>query len=234
MREDRTMMKISTIGAAMLAGFAGLASGADFSAEFQSLYGQNDAIVIDGVEHNAGHMEYNYTGPIPTNAGGQFRNATFNTFCIELQQVSRNDEQWDVRAISDAPNPSSSNGGVPYGQADAAEVNAVVAAAVRLGWINADLSAASASRNQLAAIQGMIWKVLFDGSTVDGTGNVAVQMAILEAEAALDPTARVKGLRAMTNEDAQDQLYIVPLPTAALAGLATLGVVAGVSRLRRR
>jgi hypothetical protein len=32
----------------------------------------------------------------------------------------------------------------------------------------------------------------------------------------------------------QDMLYVVPLPPAAFAGLATLVGVAGVARLRRR
>lgn len=229
-------MKMSKVmGIALLAGTAGVAVAADFDAAYQSMYGQANAVLIDGVTTSAGHMMYQYTGPIPANAGGQFANATFNTFCIELQHISRDSENWEIRRISDAPNPTSSNGGVPYGNSDETEVNAVVAAAIRLGWINADLSTASAGRNELAAIQGMIWKVLFDGSTVAGaTPAVSAAMAALEAEAATDPFARVKGLRAMTNADAQDQLYIVPLPTAALAGLATLGGLAGVARLRRR
>lgn len=232
-RGHRTMNMMKT-GMLALVASAGFATAADFDAEFQSLYGRNDAILIDGVAQNAGHMEYTYTGPIPANAGGQFANATFNTFCIELQHISRDSETWDIRRISEAPNPVSSNGGVPYGTSDEDEVHAVLAAAIRLGWINADLSAASAGRSELAAIQGEIWKALFDSSTVTGnSASVSAAMAALEAEVANDPTARVKGLRAMTNANAQDQLYIVPLPTAAFAGLAMLGGLAGL-RLRRR
>jgi hypothetical protein len=227
-------MKIIKLGLFALSASAGLAAAADFEAEYQDLIGRNNAVLIDGVAENAGHMEYTYTGPIPTQAVGQFKNSTFYTFCIEIQQVNRNPVGWDIQKISQAPNPSSSNGGLPYGNADEQEVHAVLAAAVRLGWINADLSAASAGQTELAAIQGMIWKVLFDGSTVVGNqAQVTAAMATLETEAATDPFARIKGLRAMTNPDAQDQLYVVPLPTAALAGLAMLGGLAG-ARLRRR
>lgn len=217
-----------------LASSAGVAAAADFTAEFEDIHGRNNAILIDGVAQNAGHMEFQYSGPIPSNAVGQFRNSTFFTFCIELQQVGRNPEPYDIRKISDAPNPSSSNGGMPYGSADEQEVHAVVAAAIRLGWLNSDISLGTASQNELAAIQGMIWKVLFDGSTVVGnTAGVTAAMATLEAEAASDPNARVQNLRAMANPDAQDQLYIVPLPPAAWAGLAMLGGLAA-TRLRRR
>ncbi|MFK7883232.1 MAG: VPLPA-CTERM sorting domain-containing protein [Phycisphaerales bacterium] len=228
------MNNVSKMALLALAASAGAATAADFMAEFEDIHGRNQSILIDGVAQNAGHMEYTYSGPIPTNAVGQFRNNTFFTFCIELQQVSRNPEPWDIRSISDAPNPASSNGGMPYGSSDEQEVHAVMAAAISLGWLNSDLSLGTASQNELAAIQGMIWKVLFDGSTVEGnTGGVIASMATLEAAAAADPNARVQNLRAMSNPDAQDQLYIVPLPTAALAGLAMLGGLAG-ARLRRR
>jgi hypothetical protein len=224
-------IRISVLALGLAAGFA---AAADFDAEFEDLIGRNNSVLIDGVAYNAGHMQHTYTGPIPSVAVGQFKNQTFFTFCIELQNVSRSPESWTIQKLSEAPNPSSSNGGLPYGAGDAQEVHAVVAAAIRLGWINGDLSAASAGQTELAAIQGMIWKVLFDGSTVVGNQTqVTAAMAALEAEAALDPFARVKGLAAMTNADAQDQLYVVPLPTAALAGLAMLGGLAGV-RLRRR
>jgi hypothetical protein len=228
-------MNMSKIGLIVLAGSASFATAQDFIAEFQSLNGRNNAILIDGVELNAGHMEHTYSGPIPTNAVGQFRNQTFFTFCIELQGTSRDPEAWTIQRVGEAPNPVSSNGGVPYGAGDEAEVHAVLAAAIRLGYINSDLSAgAMGGRTEFAAIQGMIWKVLFDDSTVEGANAIiSAAMAAIEAEVANDPNGRVDGLRAMTNPDAQDQLFVVPLPTAALAGLGMLGGLAGM-RLRRR
>jgi len=229
-------MNIAKIGLIALASSAGLATAADFVAEFDGIDGgANGAFTIDGSTYNAGHMKHTYSGPIPTVAVGQFKNPTFLTFCIELQNTSRDPEPFTIQKIGEAPNPTSSNGGVPYGAADEAEVHSVVAAAVRLGYINADLSLGTAGGAELAAIQGLIWKVLFDGSTfVSNYAAVDTVIAAIEAERLNDPFARVKGLRAMTNPDAQDQLYVVPLPPAALAGLAMLGGIAGVRVMRRR
>lgn len=227
---------VSKMALVAVAGTTGFASaGADFVAEFEGIFGRNESILIDGEAINAGHMEHTYEGAIPTNAVGQFRNETFFTFCIELQDTSRDPEGWTIQKVGEAPNPVSSNGGVPYGAGDEAEVHAVLAAAIRLGYINSDLSAGSeGGRTEFAGIQGMIWKVLFDDSTVEGANApVSAVMAAIEAEVLNDPSGRVDGLRAMTNPDAQDQLFVVPLPTAALAGLAMLGGLAG-ARLRRR
>ena len=41
-------------------------------------------------------------------------------------------------------------------------------------------------------------------------------------------------MKAMLNATTQDQLFIVPLPTAAFAGLLTLGGLGAFSRIRRR
>ncbi|MEM9373690.1 MAG: hypothetical protein AAGA55_08595 [Planctomycetota bacterium] len=228
-------MKVtSKIALCVLGGLSGMASAQDFVAEFDRIVGRNESILVNGELMNAGHMQHTYEGAIPTNAAGQFRNDTFFTFCIELQDTSRDPEGWTIQKVGEAPNPVSSNGGAPYGAADEAEVHSVLAASIRLGLINEDLSQASATRTELAAIQGMIWKVLFDDSTVEGAAPaVSAAMAAIEAEMLNDPNARVAGLRAMVNADAQDQLYVVPLPAAALAGLAMLGGLAG-ARLRRR
>jgi hypothetical protein len=58
-------------------------------------------------------------------------------------------------------------------------------------------------------------------------------MAILEAEYNSNPTGSISHLRAMISADSQDQHFIVPLPTAALAGLMTLAGIGGIKRLRR-
>lgn len=185
----------------------------------------------------AGQLEFAYTNG--TNDGGergaeQFRSGSFKTFCIELQNVRTGDNVYDVNSIDNAPNPSPGAGGPAYDAADEAEVNAVIAAAVRLGWINNDLSANSATNTQLSAIQGQLWKVVLDNSVVTGNFAVGTEMANLQAEIANAPSATVAGLRAMLNADSQDQLFVVPLPTAAFAGLISLGGLAGFSRIRRR
>jgi len=79
----------------------------------------------------------------------------------------------------------------------------------------------------------MIWKVVLDEAVVTGNGSVATEMAALQVEIDMDPSATVSGLVAMLNADSQDQLFIVPLPTAAFAGLMMLGGLAGAKRLRR-
>ncbi len=227
----KSMTKMAMV--ALIAGTSGAALASDFSAEFVGRHGVIGGVTVDGAAQNAGSWGFEYTSAIPGDAAGQFATTRFFTFCIELQPISGGDVAYDIGDISSAPNPVSSNGGVPYGEADSREVQAVVAAAMRLDWINSDLSANTATDSQLAAIQGMIWSVLFDGSTVAGVGDVATWMSALAAETALDPTARIYRMRAMTSMDSQDQLYIVPLPPAAFAGLATLGAIAGVARIRR-
>lgn len=219
--------------AATLAGCAGLASALSFQADFTNYTGTTD-IQINSNTQPGGHMGFVYTGPIPGAAVGQFENPTFNTFCIEMQSVNPGPSTYDVVKISQAPNPTSGNPDAPYTVGDEDEVHAVVAAAITLGWINNDLSSNGATNAQLAAIQAGIWDVLFDSRTITASGQTATDLGTLMAAVAADPTARVTGLHAMVSALGQDQLYVIPLPPAALAGLATLGLVAGVSRLRRR
>jgi len=229
------MNKSMTMTAALvIAGTSGLALASDFSAEFVGRIGVAEAVTIDGETYAAGMWGFDYTSARPGDTAGQFSGDRFYTFCIELQDINSGSQDYDLGEISEAPNPVSSNGGVPYGEADMQEVNAVVAAAIRMDWINSDLSrVAGTSPEQLAAVQGAIWAVLFDGSTVAGIGDVATWMDSLMAEAASDPTAQVSGMLAMSSAGTQDQLFIVPLPPAAFAGLLTLGGIAAASRIRR-
>ncbi len=233
-------MKKAMIMSVMLASATGVAV-AGFDAEFTGLTGVAGAINIDNtgtggfinLDFDAGHNNFDYVGGGDRGAG-QFAGGSFSTFCIELQNTLSGTRSYDVTGIQNSPNPSPGNGGPQYDSADEAEVHAVVAAAIRLGWINSDLSAgANATNDRLAAIQGQIWKVVLDLAVVTGNGTVGSEMAALQSEVDNDPSATVAGLRAMLNADTQDQLFVVPLPTAALAGLLTLGGLAGVKRLRR-
>lgn len=233
------MMKNSIAIAAIV-----LASGnaiAGFEADWVTLQGLNDSIRIDNTgfggvlndTFNAGHFIFEYTDVGGDRGIGQFAGGTFATFCIELQGIANGSQSYEIDSIRNAPDPSPGLGGA-YDSADEAEVNAVVAAAIRLGWINSDLSLNAASNHQLAAIQGMIWKVVLDEAVVTGeNATVASHMATLQAEIDLDPNATVDHLRAMVSADSQDQLYIVPLPTAAFAGLITLAGIGGYKRIRR-
>lgn len=197
---------------------------------------------------SAGHLAYDYTNGTDGSADGghgQYESGQFSGFCIELQSIQGGNHTYTVDQISNAPNPDGPTGdpmndplfgGPAYDAADQAEVEAVIAAAVRKGWLNNDLSATgSVTDTQLAAIQGLIWSRLFDNTIVTGRdAGVAAAMAVLETEVALDTTATMPNLRAMMNADTQDQLYVIPLPTAVYAGLLTLGGLAGFSRIRRR
>ena len=233
-------MKKAMIMSVMLASATGVAV-AGFDAEFTGLTGVANAININNTgtggfinfDFDAGHNNFDCVGGGDRGAG-QFAGGSFSTFCIELQNTLTGTRSYDVTGIQNSPNPSPGNGGPQYDSADEAEVHAVVAAAIRLGWINSDLSAgANATNVRLAAIQGQIWKVVLDLAVVTGNGTVGSEMAALQSEIDNDPSATVAGLRAMLNADTQDQLFVVPLPTAALAGLLTLGGLAGVKRLRR-
>jgi len=232
-------MKYSAFAAVLIASGSAFAG---FEADFLSIQGKNNAIRIDNTgtgglindTFNAGHFIFEYTDVGGDRGQGQFKSGTFATFCIELQNISTGPQSYDIDRIRNAPNPSPGLGGPAYDASDEAEVEAVIAAAIRLGWINSDLSLAGADDNQLAAIQGQIWKVVLDDAVVTGERtNVALAMAALQAEIANDPTATVPDLKAMISPDTQDQLFIVPLPTAAFAGLMTLAGIGGIKRLRR-
>ena len=233
-------MKKTMIMSVMLA--AAGAAHAGFDAEYTGMTGVDGGVNINNtgtggfinLNFDAGHNNFNYTDVGGDRGAGQFSGGSFSTFCIELQNTLGGSRSYDVTSIQNSPNPSPGNGGPQYDSADEAEVHAVVAAAIRLGWINSDLSAgANATNTRLAAIQGQIWKVVLDLAVVTGNGSVGTEMAALQAEITNDPSATVSGLRAMLNANTQDQLFVVPLPTAALAGLLTLGGFAGIKRLRR-
>lgn len=233
-------MKKTMIISVMLAAAGAVHAG--FDAEYTGMTGVDGGVNINNtgtggfinLNFNAGHNNFNYTDVGGDRGAGQFSGGSFSTFCIELQNTLGGSRSYDVTGIQNSPNPSPGNGGPQYDSADEAEVHAVVAAAIRLGWINDDLSAgANATNTRLAAIQGQIWKVVLDLAVVTGNGSVGTEMTALQSEIANDPSATVAGLRAMLNADTQDQLFVVPLPTAALAGLLTLGGFAGIKRLRR-
>jgi hypothetical protein len=185
----------------------------------------------------AGHFGFNYsdTGASSNErGGGQFKSGHFDTFCIELQDRTGGNVVYDVDQIRNAPNPEGGANQPAYDLTDEHEVHRVVSAAISLGWINDDLSAASASNGQLAAIQAHIWAVVLDNAIVTAEAGISAHFSTLATEIGMTSTgSRVAGLRAMIADGSQDQLYIVPLPTAAFAGLITLGGLAGIKRIRR-
>jgi hypothetical protein len=239
-REDSIMMKTIVCSTALLAA-SGIASAADFKAAWQPGVIGGGNVTVGANTYSAGHMQHVYGlgGSAPGKAAGQFiggQGDTFRTFCIELQNVSQSQRDFTIVDVSAAPDPSISNpnGNNPYGASLAAAVHDVVWKAIDLGWINADLTANTATLKQLSGIQGAIWFALFDSAQAVSSGDATIQGHMNTLTAAIGNNNRVAGLRAMVAPNAQDQLYVVPLPPAAFAGLATLAGIAGVSRLRRR
>jgi hypothetical protein len=159
----------------------------------------------------AGHLDFEYQDTNGVRGAGQFADGSFETFCMELQDVSTAPREYTVRSIADAPIPAGGNLIPPYDEADEAELNAALAAAVRLGWINADLSSNADTTNlRRAAIQGLIWQVLFDGASVEATSaEIGSAMAALITEAAAAPSATIPGLHALTSPVSQDILFVV-------------------------
>lgn len=231
----------NSIALAAIVLFSGSAF-AGFDATYTGSQGVNSSIRVNNTGsgglinqvYNAAHHSFVYSDVGGDRGLGQFSGGSFSTFCIELQQVAGGSRSYEIGEIQDAPNPSPGAGGEAYDAADQAEVHAVMAATIRLGWINSDLSSNGASNTQLAAIQGMIWTVVFDNAVVTAeNASVASAMSTLQDEIDLDPTATVAGLRAMISAESQDHLFIVPLPSAAFAGLLTLAGIGGYKRLRQ-
>lgn len=161
---------------------------------------------------DAGTFSFEYTDTDGLRGSGQFAGGqTFYTFCAELERAMTDNRAYDVIPISAGPNPSTFEGEGPYDAADEAEVNAVIAAAARLGWIGWDLAPTETTTNALrAAVQIGIWRVLFDNSEFTVlNANVAAALATLESEAASQPDALVPGLRLMSNQGSQDMLYVL-------------------------
>lgn len=235
-------MKSTICMAALVAATTGLAAAADFQAARSGFNGASGITVGSLGTFSGGLIEFTYGvgGSAAGKAAGQFvgnEGDKFVTFCIELDQnASQNMLGYSIVNLASAPNPAtgSSNPNAPatYGNAIAGRINEVVAAAISIGWINADLSLASASTAQLAATQAAIWDAIYGPGVVTVSGSVSTALTDLLNNVVAG--ARVKGLRAMVSNRSQDMLYVVPLPPAAFAGLATLVGVAGVARLRRR
>lgn len=225
------MKKSLALSAIVLASGSAMAS---FDASYTGFDGVSGAFEINGRTYAAGHINYAYDGAGDRGIG-QFADGSFSSFCIELQDVAGGSRTYDIIDLESAPQGS----GDDYDSDDVIEVSRVLHAAVAEGWINSDLSkGAGVTNTQLAAIQGLIWQNLFDGASFSILdGSVSSAMGVLQARidnyVINDSHTSFSGLRAMVNGDVQDQLFVVPLPPAALAGLITLGGIAGVKRLRR-
>jgi hypothetical protein len=214
----------------LASGFA--TAGTTIDLNYTGIVGGSDATRarIDSRTYLAGHMTHVITSG--SNAG-----QSFNTFCIEVGEYATNGSAtYEIIDLADAPNPGSY-----YGQERADDVNAIVANAVAMGWIDNRLQAVSSDADlnleRMGAIQAAIWEALGHNfrenhnRTDDG---LAARYAELLNESSFDADLRLNGLRAVVAEGQQDMLYVVPLPPAAFAGMGLLGGMVVARRLRQR
>jgi len=210
----------------------GMASAASIDLDYLGIVGGTSATHarLDGTTYYAGHMTHMINS-------GDRAGETFNTFCIEVGEYASNGSAtYEIIDLADAPNP-----GTSYGQARADAVNAIVANAVAMGWIDNQLQATSSNASlnleRMGAIQAAIWEALghnFNESHGSTDSGLAARYAELMSTSTFDSSRRLAGLRAVVAQGQQDMLYVVPLPTGALAGLGLLGGIAGVRTIRRR
>ncbi|MDF1810512.1 MAG: hypothetical protein P1U42_12550 [Phycisphaerales bacterium] len=180
----------------------------------------------------AGHLTHSiHSGP----RAGQ----TFNTFCVEIAEYANNGTStYEIVDLSeaprsDAPDSASDN----YGQLKADAVVTIIAKAIDLGWIDTSLQAQSGSTvAQMSAIQAMIWAALYESTASSSSSDVSNALSLLSAQSLNNTTYTImkNRLRAVVADGEQDQLYVVPLPTSALAGAGLLGMCMGVRSVRRR
>jgi hypothetical protein len=215
----------------VLAAGSGLAMADTIDAKYVQVAGGTSAahLRVGGTTYYAGHMMHEFTG-------GARSGQQFASFCIDLGESAVNSPKgYQIVALKDAPMP-----GTPYGQVIADRINAVVANAVALGWIDNRLQADSGQANYLAkmgAIQAAIWEAVGGDVRLNASqtsGALRNQHAILMNAQTFDSEARIGGLKAMVAPGAQDMLYVVPLPPAAFAGAGLLAAGLGVRAVRRR
>lgn len=214
-----------------VAAASGVAMADSIDARYMHVAGSNGAakLRVGGQTYYAGHMVHELTS-------GPRSGTQFSTFCIELsQEASSTDAVYEIVNLADAPAP-----GVPYGQAVADRINAVIANAVALGWIDGQLQADTDQSNyygRMGAIQAAVWEALGGDIKLDASqtsSSLRNAYAVLMNEQTFDDSARLAGLKAMTNNGQQDMLIVVPLPPAALAGMGMLAGLGGLRAVRRR
>lgn len=236
------MFRISHFAALAAAAAIGASASADtVDLAFSGHTGLNTVNLSGGTgfngNHAAGHLTHTITsGP----RAGQ----TFNTFCIELAEFANGgSSSYEIVDLADAPRSNSPDDQDDnYGQTKADAVIAVVSKAVDLGWIDINLQATPGSldaennADRMSAIQAAIWGALFGSSASSSDVDVAAALTSLGNQSLNNSTFDLmkSRLRAVVADGEQDQLYVIPLPQAAFAGLGMLGLCAGVRSAKRR
>ncbi len=223
--------KTSIVAVVAMAGMAASASADSIDLNYTGIAGGTSAMKarIGSTTYYAGHMNHTITS-------GDRAGQSFATFCIEIGEFARNGSAtYEIVDLAQAPNP-----GTPYGQIKADAISAIVANAHAMGWIDSKMQANSSGSDYLAkmgAIQAAIWEALGHDFQVNSSSTSSAlrnQYSLLMSENTFNANLRMQGLRAVVAEGQQDQLFIVPLPPDAFAGLGLLGGLAGVRAVRRR
>jgi len=224
-------MKMGITMTLVCAAATGFAVADTIDVQYTGIAGGSNAshLRVEGGTYYAGHMVHEFTS-------GDRAGEQFSTFCIDFAEYANTSgATYQVVDIADAPMP-----GTPYGQTIADRINAVVANAAALGWIDIRLQADTQQQDYLAkmgAIQAAVWEAFGSDIDVDNrrtTNSLASYYNILTNDQTFDDSLRLRNLRAIVAEGQQDMLYVVPLPPAAFAGLGMLGGIAGVRTIRRR
>lgn len=193
------------------------------------------------------------------NATGQAENlpgSPMVSFCIELAQATSNGYRtYDLVDLSEAPNPSgNAPGDTEFTAGIINRIHAVLRAAIDLGYIDARLQAtATSNASNQSAVQLGIWEAIWestDSSLSLASGNSKLlnnnsssMSSVRSAANSLMASANsyllnlggleyVGGLRALTNRHYQDQLVVVPLPSAGFATIGLAGMMLAARRMR--
>ena len=211
--------------------FTGVAMADTVEARYTGIAGGSDSarLRVEGGTYRAGQMIHEFTD-------GYRAGESFGTFCIDFSESARTrDTTYQIIEIADAPMP-----GAPYGQAISDKINAVVANAAALGWIDGQLQADDEQQDHYAkmgAIQAAIWEAFGSEIRIESRrtdNDLESYYNQLMNSHSFNSSLRIQGLKAMVSEGQQDMLYVVPLPPAAFAGLGMLGGLGGVRIMRRR
>lgn len=218
----------SALAAPIAVDFTGTGMGTSATVSFNS--GNSSAFTNRGL----------FVGQLKHTLGTGLNARDFVTYCIDLTQYA-GDGQFEVVGLRSAPvtNPAPSNEWeMNQGQADA------------LNALYHSFHNTIDSNSEAAAFQAAIWEIVFDWGTVDGgtfsagdttnlTGGVvqihnnvsnALYSSYLSAAESRGNTSSILG--AIVSESLQDQLLVIPLPSAGL--MASAGVLAIGARRRRQ
>jgi hypothetical protein len=236
-REERVNMKTgmrSLLALSVCASVAGLASARPIAVDFRgTALGKSASVSFYSGDSAAFTSRNLFVGQLVHRLGSGAGAKDFITYCIDLTQTA-GDGTFNLVGLREAPVTTpvpSDKWEIGEDQADA--LNALYNA----HFASVDTNA------EAAAFQAAVWEIVFDWASVDNNtfalngGTVRVHNNIsattfntfVNAARARGDTTSVLG--ALTSEGRQDQLVVIPLPTAGL--MATAGMLALGARRRR-